>query len=100
MGRCVASSCEDDDLYAVAAANGKGKYGCLIARYNDADGAPAEAVRIRLEGLQGANRISTYLLNETHGGELLRQDESFSEVCCPVLTLEGNAVVYLEIEPV
>ncbi len=100
MGSCVASSCEGSDLYTVAAADGRGKYSCLIARYNDAAGAPAEAVRIRLEGLQGANRISTYLLDENHCGELLRQDETFSEICCPVLKLEGNAVVYLEIEPV
>ncbi len=100
MGSCVASSCEGNDLYAVAAADNSGKYGCLIARYNNVDGAPAEAVTIRIAGLQGTNRISTYLLDENHTGELLRQDETFSEVCCPVLTLEGNAVVYLEIEPI
>ncbi len=100
MGNCITSSCEGDDLYAVAAADGRGKYGCLIARYNDADGAPAENVTIRIEGLQGTNRLRTYLLDNDHTGELLRQDETFSQVCCPVLNLDGNAVVYLEIEPV
>ncbi len=92
---------EGENIYAVSAKGEDGKKGFFIAAYNDDDNAENEITyKAEISGLSGTSKASFYLLDSSHDGELVREEITTSSVYCPILSVEKNSLVYIEIEEI
>ncbi len=64
---------DPDAIYSVASADDTD--GALMLTYfNDDDNAPAERVKISVNGRKGTTRVEFYQLDDAHDGELVREE--------------------------
>ncbi len=97
MGAETESS-NDENIYTVSA-SGSGKKGFIIVAYNDDDSAENTVeYKAEISGLCGVNKVSFYLLDSQNDANLVREEITSAETYCPVLKVEKNSVVYIEIE--
>lgn len=97
----VACEVAGEDLYALAA-QGEGIRWVMLTHYNDEDGTEAKSVSLCLKGLRAGERIrlSYYVIDESHSGELVREDELDASCFKTMLGLPLFATYLVKIERV
>ncbi len=101
MGSETESTVEGDNIYAVAAKGENGKKGFFIVSYNDDDNADSKVIyKAEISGLGERSKVSFYLLDSSHDGELVKEEIITVGVYCPILNVEKNSLFYIEIEEI
>ena len=90
LGTEVASE-SAEDVYSVAATDGKGKGAVLLSYYKEDDSAEEKTVKLNFKGFGKKVKAEYYLLDENHDMELMREeiftaDEFAAYVKMPLFT--------------
>ena len=101
LGTWVESSAEGDDLFAVAGTGGDGS-AVLLTYFDDNDEAPDKQIKVSFSGLPAGQawKVSYYLLDNSHDGELVREEIFTSNCFASYLSLPLHSVYLIKILPV
>lgn len=85
------------------AAKDENRNACVMVTYfSDEDAAKAENAAIELAGFAGKNGVlaNMYILDGERNAELFRTEKSYAEVYTPIIKMEPNTVIFIELSQI
>ena len=95
-----AASESADDVWSVAATDGKGNGALLVTYYDDNDGAAPKDVKLEFAGFDAKVKVSYYLLDESHDMTLVREEIFTADKFAAYLTMPLFTTYLIKIEKI